>query len=95
MPEPHPAAEELNDISSEKTTGRFYSYVTLTSEQFFAIATSTLDGDFTNVEIPASSTLVFEVDSTNHVTAWLNDEAYFMANCGDYMCGIDAYTSEL
>jgi len=95
LPDPHPAAEELNDISSEKTTGRFYSYVTLTSDQFFAIATSVLAGDFSNVPVPASSTIVFEVDSSNKVSAWFNDESFALAGCGDFTCGVDTYTREL
>lgn len=56
-------AEELGN--TEETTGRYYSYTTLGSQNFWAIATATLSGTATGMDVPASSTLVFEVDSDN------------------------------
>jgi hypothetical protein len=93
LPATRPDAEELNDTNSEKTTGRYYSYVTLSDSQFYAIATSLLNGSVTSV--PSSSTVVFEVDSTNTVSAWYNDEAYLLAGCNALTCSVDDYTREL
>jgi hypothetical protein len=93
LPVTTPLAEELGDTESEKTTGRYYSYVTLSSNQFYAIATSLLSGAITSV--PASSTVVFEIDATNTVSAWYNDEAYNLAGCGALTCSVDDYTREL
>lgn len=93
LPPTTPVAEELGDTNSEKTTGRYYSYVTMSSHQFYAIATSLLTGAITSV--PASSTVVFEVDATNTVSAWFNDEAYSLAGCGALTCSVDDYTREL
>jgi len=90
LPDPQ---SELTDLEAEKTTGRYYSYVTLTSAQFYAIATSVLSGDIT--EVPASSTVVFEVDSSNNVSAWYNDETYTLAGCLATTCTVDDYTREL
>lgn len=87
------AEELLGDTESEKTTGRYYSYVTMSSNQFYAIATSLLSGAINSV--PASSTVVFEVDATNTVSAWYNDEAYNLAGCGALTCSVDDYTREL
>ena len=78
---------------SEKTTGRYYSYVTISDSQFYAIATSLLTDSVTSV--PSSSTVVFEVDSTNTVSAWFNDEAYTLTGCNALTCSVDDYTREL
>jgi len=77
-------AEELGD--TEETTGRYYSYTTLSSKNFWAIATATLSGDFTGIDVPASSTLVFEVNSDNQVGAWLNDSAFSLYGCDALAC---------
>ena len=70
---PLPTFEELNDIATEKNTCRYYSYQVLSNENFWAIANANLSG--TSVQVfPASSTIVFEIDAQNNVSAWLNDE---------------------
>ena len=65
----------------------------MTLPQFYAIATSLLDGTIN--EVPASSTVVFEVDSNNNVSAWYNDESYTLYGCGQTTCTVDDYNREL
>jgi hypothetical protein len=86
-------AEELGN--TEETTGRYYSYTTLTSKNFWAIATANLSGNFTGIDVPASSTLVFEVDSNNQVSAWLNDTAFNLYGCDSLTCLVDDYARHL
>lgn len=90
LPDPH---SELTNPEAEKTTGRYYSYVTMTSAQFYAIATSLSADSLTDV--PASSTVVFEVDSNNNVSGWYNDETFTLAGCNQTSCTVDDYTREL
>lgn len=66
--------------------------MTLESTQFFAISKSILKTSIQ--EVPFSSTVVFEVNSANEVSAWFNDEPVGPAGC-DGTCTVEEYTSAL
>ena len=61
----------------------------------FAIANALLVGDFSEERVPASSTLVFEIDADNQVSAWFNDEQFELAGCGSTACSVEDYTFAL
>ena len=69
----------------------FTNYQALNTDNLFTIATQVLEGvEFTST-LPASSSLIIEVDADETVRGYLNDVEYTPAGC----VGVDACTSDV
>ena len=79
-------------LSNEQTTARYFSYVTESNDQFYAIANSLISAGIE--QVPASSTIIFEINQDNQIYAWSNDEPTRLPVCG-FECTLQEFVEVL
>ena len=74
----------------------FTNYQALTSDIVLAIASQALEDVSTTATLPASSSLIFEVEADNTIRGFLNDVEYVPAGCKDAKaCTTNLFTAAI
>ena len=79
------------EVGANEAPLAFTNYQSLTSDILLTIASQALEGVKTDAQLPASSSLIFEIGADKTVRGYLNDVEYVPAGCSSN----DACTAEL